>query len=286
MNSMRRARGHGVKWWRPTAAELPTIVSRLEQWDAAPSGLARHANVLETIAHEGVSELLVATDSGRWAVALVTATGVAVPCGDADVVRDAPPLPNWRLMVGAREVTLAALSHRSSATTIVHEQAFYTLDVDAFYAAPDPEPVGLRFATVDDLDGLAALAVQLHVDDGFGGDPGWRGLRGYRHRFQQIIDDERIWCVGPVGEPYAKIERSRPSTRYGVQLSGIVVDRAHRGQGLATRAVAEAVRHTLGSPRVHGPVSLHLRSENAAAKAVYERVGFRFQEPWILALRP
>lgn len=280
------SRGSRVKWRRPTPAERPTIMSRLEQWDASPSGLARHANVLETLEHDGVGELLVASDEGRWAAALVTATGVAVPCGDPEVVSSAPPLPHWRLMVGARDVALAALANGSMPATIVHEQSFYTLNTQAFGNLPEDGASELRWATSEDLDGLAALALQLHVDDGFGDDPGWRGARGYRHRFQQIIDEQRIWCVGPVGAPYAKIERSRPSARYGVQLSGIVVDRARRGEGVATRMVAAAVRHTLSSPAVSGPVSLHLRAANLAAKTVYERVGFQFQEPWILALRP
>jgi predicted GNAT family acetyltransferase len=182
---------------------------------------------------------------------------------------------------------MAALEGSATlATTIVHEQAFHTLDVSVFRELADPGPCALRFATAEDLDGLAELAVQLHVDDGFGADPGWRGLRGYRHRFAQIIEQQRVWCVGPVGAPYAKIERSSPSSRYGVQLSGIVVDRAHRGAGIATRALFAAVTQTVSTPGISGPVSLHLRSANTAAQTVYERVGFRFQEPWILAIRP
>lgn len=282
-----RKSGADVKWHRPAPAELPTIVSRLEQWDAAPSGLARHASVLETIEREGVGELLVATDGGRWAVVLLTAHGVAVPCGDPQVIARAPALGQWRLIVGARDVTLAALAVKGALPAmVVHEQSFYTLNAERFAALDDPGDVGLRFATAEDLDGLAALAVQLHVDDGFGSDPGWRGLRGYRQRFQQIVDTNRVWCVGPVGAPIAKIERSAPSSRYGVQFSGIVVDRAYRGEGIATRALYGALTQTLRSPAVHGPVSLHLRKANVAAKTVYERVGFRFQEPWILALRP
>ena len=283
----RRLDGLSVKWRRPSVAELPTIVSRLENWEATPSGLARHANVLETVERYGVGELLVASDGGRWAVVLLTATGVAVPCGDPQLFANAPPLPAWRLIVGARDVVLAALANGATRPpTIVHEQAFYTLDATAFRALPAPDDAALRFATAEDLDGLAELAVQLHIDDGFGPDPGARGLRGYRNRFAQIIADDRVWCVGPVGQPYDKIERSEPSSRYGVQLSGIVVDRAHRGQGLATAAMYAAVKQTLSNPAINGPISLHLRSDNEAARTVYERVGFGFQEPWILAIRP
>lgn len=285
--SRRRHAGPVVRWRRPTAAELPTIVSRLEHWDASPTGLARHANVLEAIERQGESELLVATDGGRWGVVLVSATGVAVPCGDPQLFATAPPLPSWRLLVGAKDVAMAALTHASAKpASIVHEQAFYTLDPNVFRDLDCPGESGLRVATVEDLDGLAELAVQLHVDDGFGPDPGWRGLRGYRHRFEQIIDEERVFCVGPLGQPFAKIERSAPSSRYGVQLSGIVVDRAHRGEGVATCALYELVRQTISNPAIAGPMSLHLRSDNGAAQTVYERVGFRFQEPWILAIRP
>lgn len=287
VSSLTRRVGPSVQWRRPTVAELPTIVSRLEKWEAAPSGLARHAHVLDTIACDGVGELLVAADAGRWGIVLLTAGGVAVPCGDPQLFTDAPPLPAWRLLVGARDVALAALANSGARpASIVHDQAFHTLDVAAFRALEPPAEVALRFATPEDLDGLAALAVQLHVDDGFGADPGWRGLRGYRHRFEQIIGDNRVWCVGPLGAPYLKIETSAPSSRYGVQLSGIVVDRAMRGQGLATQALYGVVKHCVSTPGISGPVSLHLRSANTAAKTVYERVGFRFQEPWILAIRP
>ncbi|MEX2532888.1 MAG: GNAT family N-acetyltransferase [Nitriliruptoraceae bacterium] len=285
--SRRRHAGPVVRWRRPTAAELPTIVARLENWDAAPSGLARHANVLEAIERQGVSELLVATDKGRWGVVFLSANGVAVPCGDPQLFTAAPPLPAWRLLVGATDVAAAALANGpAQPATIVHEQAFYTLDTTVFRDLIAPGDAALRVATVDDLDGLADLAVQLHVDDGFGPDPGWRGVRGYRHRFEQIIADERVFCVGPIGQPIAKIERSEPSGRYGVQFSGIVVDRAHRGEGIATCALFEAVRQTVSTPAISGPVSLHLRSKNDAARTVYERVGFRFQEPWMLAIRP
>lgn len=287
VGSRRRNAGPVIRWRKPTAAEVPTIVARLENWEAAPSGLARHANVLEAIERQGALELLVATDGGRWGVVLLSATGVAVPCGDPQLFAAAPSLPTWRLLVGAKDVALAVLNNGpAKPTTIVHEQAFYTLDAPVFYDLTSPGDVALRLASLEDLDGLAELAVQLHVDDGFGPDPGWRGVRGYRHRFEQIISDNRVFCVGPVGRPIAKIERSAASSRYGVQFSGIVVDRAHRGQGVATRALFEAVRQTMGTPAISGPVSLHLRRLNDVARTVYERVGFRFQEAWVLAIRP
>ena len=76
------------------------------------------------------------------------------------------------------------------------------------------------------------------------------------------------------------------SRRWGVQLAGIVVDPAHRGQGLGTAMVATAVREALAGRVTQGsPVTLHVRADNDAALRAYATAGFVDHEAWRLAVR-
>ena len=168
----------------------------------------------------------------------------------------------------------------------VHVQRFLTVDpgrVPDASQVPDP---GLRRAAPDDIDELARLAVQLHVDDGFGPDPGRQGFKGYARRFERTVRDGMVYCLGPVGAPIAKLERSVSSRRYGVQLAGIVVDPAYRGRGLGRGFVTAAVRAALREPGTDRPVSLHVRANNDPALRTYRSAGFVDREEWRLAVRP
>ena len=95
-----------------------------------------------------------------------------------------------------------------------------------------------------------------------------------------------MWCVGPPGEPIAKLERSVSSRRWGVQLSGIVIDEAHRGQGLGTRLVAQAVRTAVTGRDRTSPITLHVRDDNVAGLRAYVAAGFVGSEPWRVVVRP
>lgn len=247
----------------------------------------RHMFALATIEAVGADALRIASDDHRWAAAVVVPGRLLVPCGDAEALVSAgPPLRRWRLMVGDAAAGDAILSKTApDPTLIVHEQRFLTVDPDR---VPDEREVadpGLRRAEPDDLQALARLAVRLHVDDQFGPDPGPVGLRGYRQRLEQTVRQGLVWCVGPVGAPVCKVERSVSSRRWGVQLAGIVVDPEHRGSGLGTAAVATAVRDALREGPRHRAVSLHVRADNHSALRAYATAGFLDREAWRLAVR-
>jgi ribosomal protein S18 acetylase RimI-like enzyme len=277
-----------LRWRRATSGELETITARLATWPASPSGSARHMFALSAIESHGAEPVRLASDDDRWAAAIVFPGRLLVPCGDADaILRAGAPAKRWRLMVGDLEAGDAVLSRSSDdSNLIVHDQRFFTVDRDRVPGELEVRDPGLRRAETADIQRLAELAVQLHVDDRFGPDPGRTGLRGYRQRLESTVPQGLVYCVGPVGAPVFKLERSVSSHRWGVQLAGIVAAPEARGQGLGRAAVAAAVRAAFvegGRDRI---VSLHVRADNAPAHAAYRAAGFVDREPWRLAVRP
>lgn len=277
-----------LKWRRVGPGELETIAGRLSDWPAPSGGAARHMFALSAIESYGHDPLRIAADDDRWAVAVVFPGRLVVPCGDPEAIAAAPqPTRRWRLMVGDVAAGDALLSRvtGSDAGLIVHDQRFMTTDADRVpdqTALPDP---GLRRAEPADVDALAELAVQLHVDDQFGPHPGYAGLRGYRQRLDATVRQGLVWCVGPVGAPVCKVERSVSSHRWGVQLAGIIVSPTARGDGVGRGAVAAAVRGALVEGGAQRTVSLHVRSDNDRAIKAYDAAGFVDREPWRLAVR-
>jgi ribosomal protein S18 acetylase RimI-like enzyme len=276
-----------LRWRRVGVGELETVAARLADWPASPSGAARHMFALSTIETHGADPLRIAADDRRWAVAVVFPGRLVIPCGDAEAIRKAgTPGKRWRLLVGDVAAGDAVLSRTAAdPSIIVHDQRFFTVDherVPDEAEVPDP---GLRRAETADIGRLAELAVQLHVDDRFGPHPGRVGLRGYRQRLEQTVPQGLVYCVGPVGAPYFKLERSVSSHRWGVQLAGIVGDPSTRGQGLGRAAVAAAVRAALREGGRDRVVSLHVRADNAPAHAAYRAAGFVDREAWRLAVR-
>lgn len=277
-----------LRWRRAAPGELETVVARLSAWPAPAGGAARHMFALSALESYGVDPLRLASDDHRWAAAVVTPGRLLIPCGDAEAIAAAPPpTRRWRLLVGDVAAGDAMLSRVGiDAGTVVHDQRLLTVDherVPADSALPDP---GLRRAEAADLDVLADLAVQLHVDDRFGPNPGRAGLRGYRQRLESTVRQGLVYCVGPIGRPVLKLERSVSSRRWGVQLAGIVVAPEVRGEGLGRAAVAAAIRAALREGPRDRVVSLHVRADNRGALRAYAAAGLVDREPWRLAVRP
>jgi ribosomal protein S18 acetylase RimI-like enzyme len=276
-----------LRWRRCRPGEVETVAARLATWDAEPGGAVRHMFALSALESFGADPIRLAHDQDRWAAAVVFPGRLVVPCGDAEALASAgPPARRWRLLVGDVAAGDAVLSRvGDDPSLIVHDQRFLVLEharVPDESELPDP---GLRRAETADIPTLAELAVRLHVDDRFGPHPGKVGLRGYRQRLEETVSQGLVFCVGPLGQPVLKVERSVSSHRWGVQLAGIVVDEEHRGQGLGTAAVAAAVRRALREGSSSRPVSLHVRADNVGAIHAYQAAGFVDREPWRLAVR-
>ncbi len=242
---------------------------------------------LSTLETHGTEPIRIAADDDRWAIAVVFPGRLVVPCGDPEAIRAAaPPTKRWRLLVGDRAAGDALLERSGTEpATIIHDQRFLTVEPDRVPSVAELPDPGLRRAEPADLDALADLAVRLHVDDRFGPHPGRAGFRGYRQRLESTVAQGLVWCVGPVGSPVFKLERSVSSARYGVQLAGIIGAPSERGHGLGRAAVAAAVRQSLAEGTRGRVVSLHVRADNAAALRAYEAAGFVDREAWRLAVR-
>lgn len=278
-----------LRWRRPAPGELATCQQRLATWPCEVGGAVRHMFALSCLDARGTDVARVAGDGTTgWALAIVHPGRVLVPCGDPEVIAAAGvPTRRWRLLVGDVGAAAPLTDHAlAPPDAIVHRQRFFTVDPER---VPDegelPDP-GLRRAERADVDALGDLAVQLHVDDQFGPDPGRSGRRGYRERMEHSVGQGLVWVVGPLGSPVCKVERSVSSSRWGVQLAGIVVTPRHRGTGLGRGAVAAAVREAIKEGGESRPVSLHVRAANTAAHRTYEATGFVDREEWRLAVRP
>jgi len=279
------------RWRRPRPGELPDVVALLERWPAPSGGVVRHVFPLAAIDGSGAGIVRLTgsaedrREDGSAGLGVVVRVGrdVLAVAGDArTIARAVGPSPTWRLMVGDVAAADALLARGVLGGRIIHDQRYLAADAEAVPGAADVPDPGVRRGEPADVEALADLSVRLHIDDGFGPDPGLAGRRGYRDRLAISVRSGVVDVVGPVGAPVAKLERSVDHPRYGVQLAGIVVDPAHRGRGIGRGMVAVATRRALaGAPL---PVTLHTRAANASALAAYAAAGFRVVEPWRLAV--
>jgi ribosomal protein S18 acetylase RimI-like enzyme len=288
----------GRRWRRPRGDELSALVDVLEGWPAPAGGAVRHLLPLAAIDSGGPANVRLTgapgdvRDDGTAdiGVAVRVARDVLAVAGDGSAIaRAVGPTPTWRLLVGDAAAADALLARRVRGHgSRVHDQRYLAADIGAVpdeVAVPDP---GVRPAQEADVEALADLAVRLHIEDGFGPDPGPAGRRGYRERLAVSVRSGVIDVIGPVGRPVAKLERSVDHPRYGVQLAGIVVDPAHRGQGLGRGLVAVVTRRVIAARWALGAVApaitLHTRTANTPALSAYAAAGFRVVEEWRLAV--
>lgn len=285
------------RWRRPRGDELGLLARILEDWPAPGGGAVRHLFPLAVIDTSGAGmvrmtgDLSDVRDDGTVGVGVVVRAGrdVLAVAGDARAIaRAIGPAPTWRLLVGDAAAADALLSRGVRGRWVVHDQRYLHVEAGAVPDVTTVADPGVRRAVAADVEVLADLAVRLHVDDGFGPDPGESGRRGYRDRLAVSVRSGVIDVVGPVGRPVAKLERSVDHPRYGVQLAGIVVAPGHRGRGIGRGLVVMATREVLADRWARGlapaAVTLHTRAANAAALAAYAAAGFRVLEPWRLAV--
>ena len=144
-------------------------------------------------------------------------------------------------------------------------QPVYTLE-----EPPPPGGTGLRAATPADLDLLVPVCAAAHRLE-LGVDPLDRDAEGFRWRTATQIDDGRSWLWVEDGVVLFKAEASA-WTPHAVQLAQVWTDPEARGRGHAARALRDLCRLLLATTPV---VTLFVRTDNAPAIALYERIGMR-----------
>jgi ribosomal protein S18 acetylase RimI-like enzyme len=99
-----------------------------------------------------------------------------------------------------------------------------------------------------------------------------------RAALEHILSRERILCAELNGRMIAKANTSAASFTRS-QIGGVYVHPDYRGRGIATRLCAELVL-SLRAPDTAAPspagrgISLFVKKQNPAARAVYRRIGF------------
>ena len=129
---------------------------------------------------------------------------------------------------------------------------------------------GLRAATLDDLARLVPACAAAHELE-LGVDPLQRDADAFRWRTATQIEDGRSWLWLEDGVVLFKAEASA-WTPQAVQVSQVWTDPEARGRGYATRGMADLIRLLLESTPA---VTLFVRTDNAPAIALYEKVGMR-----------
>jgi len=224
---------------------------------------------LEDVARRGLGRFCAVEDDGRL-VALCHVGANVVPSGREAARFAAETAESEPRMIVGEERAVSELweAARASLPKPLDDrpgQPVYQLE-----AAPPPGGSGLRAATLDDLDLLVPAAAEAYREevgiDAYARDP---ALFEWRTRVQ--VEQGRSWLWREEGRVLFKAEASA-WTEAAVQLQQVWVDPDLRGRGYATRALADLCGQLLASTPI---VCLFVRPENAAAIALYERIGMR-----------
>lgn len=135
--------------------------------------------------------------------------------------------------------------------------------------APDP---AVRRTTMADIDIVFPASVAMFTEEVGVSPTAADGGVSYRARLRELITE---------GRSYARIEHDRVvfkaevgcASELACQIQGVWVPPDLRGRGVAAAGMAAVVE--LAREEIAPIVSLYVNDYNAAARAVYARVGFR-----------
>jgi len=188
------------------------------------------------------------------------------------------PEGDWVLLVCPRTVGEGFLSHYRWRGRPAHLNR-----VQDYYVArtPDPEPPapGFRLAEPADLETVTEMSDRMLLED-LDLPAGCLSRDGIRESMRQKIADGRTWVIEEGGEIVFKVDVSAHFAG-GSQLEGVYTQPFCRGQGHATRGMKAATTELLKTSPF---VTLHVNSENYAAKRVYEKAGYRYHSEFLLVL--
>jgi predicted GNAT family acetyltransferase len=148
-------------------------------------------------------------------------------------------------------------------------QTYYTLNVEDLWLGSDR--TGVRLAHPDDLDPLVEASAAMYREETLS-DPYMEDPDGFRRtHYHRILQNMSYIWRSSEGEVLFKADVSCAS-RYGAQIAGVYTAPAHRGQGVARRALSRVCQNLLGRyPRV----TLYVNADNTPAIRLYHALGFR-----------
>jgi len=141
--------------------------------------------------------------------------------------------------------------------------------------SPSPgEPIsGLRVATLADLDLVAPVHAQMAFEE-CGVNPLFVDSEGFYRRCARRIEQGRVWVKSENNQLVFKadIVSETPDVIY---LEGIYVGAENRGKGVGSRCLKQLTNELLKSTE---SVCLLVNEQNNAARACYQKAGYRMRE--------
>jgi uncharacterized protein len=161
-------------------------------------------------------------------------------------------------------------------------QPFYVLEKGDL--AKGIKEIDMEQASLDSIDELTVLACEMVCED-FKLQPTEVDRRKYRLRMtERIVDGRAYMCRDEQQRAVFKCDLQVVGPE-GALLEGVYTPKSLRGQGYATRAIWTLCKELLEGDKVPF-VALHVDERNKAARAVYEKVGFKHVNDFRLVLMP
>lgn len=271
-------------------ARVARLQSKLEQGFAGSEYDAwcvlRHQQLLDALDRRRHHRFAIWPPDDPVGVGYVASNGTLVVAGAraaGDPLARFTDGSGWRVLVGDFEPAEEIVRHASKGLLRRGPRAREQRLMATRQPVQLEPPRGWAEGRLEHLDDVAELACRLHVEDQMGPPLSRAGRSAVKSRMRESLQSGRTWVVVRSGRAVAKVDVPLLSRRRGAQIAGVYVRKDHRGQGLATGLVALVTRR-LFEQEVLG-VTLHVRSDNAAAIRSYERAGLVDCGAWMLALK-
>ena len=225
---------------------------------------------LEDVARRGFGRFVAVADVGGSLVSLCHLGANLVPSGDGcGVFADVAAGSASKMIIGNEQSVESSGTTQSGAC---RRRGRTGRDSPSTRSSirPTPADSGLRAATLDDLEPLIPVCAAAHEFE-LGVDPLERDAEGFRWRTRAQIADGRSWLWVEDDVILFKAEASA-WTPDAVQIQQVWVDPEVRGRGYGARGMRDLCRLLLDVTPV---VTLFVRTENAAAIALYESIGMK-----------